>query len=481
MRNTRWMFALLLLVASLALAACGDDDDDDGGGGSAETSTAEQASAIESNPDNASTTITVGSKNFTEQKLLGEIYAQGLEAAGYKVKKELNLGDEKTALKAVEGGQIDGYPEYTGTALGSFFGVKSSEIPKDANEAFTQAKDGFAKKGITAFPPTPFTSSNEVGLTKEKADELGVHEDLRPLRQGRRPHAVRLPRVPPARGLPQGAPGRVRAPVQGVQARRHRPAPRGARQGPGRRVDRVHDRPADRAQRLRPARGRQGHVPALQLDVRREERDGREGGARPRDHDRGRPGGPDRRGDAGAERPRRPRQEDAGGSGRRVPEGVGPDRSDARVRLGLPAPAARGGMRAAGSGGVRRRGGGRLRAGRAGAGDQPGARDLLPAGGRADGAAGAGLQAHVLRVEGRGVVLRRRGRRQALRSGGLDVRGAGGEVRGAGRAGGVLPPAGRPLRARRDVVEPNGGDFYGGWITPDVQGPFKGAPGTASW
>ncbi len=173
MRHTRWLFALLLLVASLTMAACGDDDDDDGGGGNAET-TAEKSAAIESNPDNASTTLTVGSKNFTEQKVLGEIYAQGLEAAGYKVQKELNLGDEKTALKAVEGGQIDGYPEYTGTALGSFFGVKSSEIPKDPDEAFTDAKDGFAKKGITAFPPTPFTSSNEVGLTKDKAEELGV-------------------------------------------------------------------------------------------------------------------------------------------------------------------------------------------------------------------------------------------------------------------------------------------------------------------
>jgi osmoprotectant transport system substrate-binding protein len=174
MRNTRWIFALLLLVASLALAACGDDDDDDGGGGGGAETSGEKAAAIKSNPDNAGTTLTVGSKNFTEQKVLGEIYAQGLEAAGYKVKKQLNLGDEKTALKAVEGGDIDGYPEYTGTALGSFFEVKSSEIPKEPNKAFTEARDGFAKKGITAFPPTPFTSSNEVGLTKDKAEELGV-------------------------------------------------------------------------------------------------------------------------------------------------------------------------------------------------------------------------------------------------------------------------------------------------------------------
>jgi glycine betaine/choline ABC-type transport system substrate-binding protein len=172
MRNTRWISALLLLIASFALAACGDDDKKDSGS-KADTS-GEKAAAIESNPDNASTTITVGSKNFTEQKVLGEIYAQGLKAAGYKVKTQLNLGDEKTALKAVEKGDIDGYPEYTGTALGSFFGVKSSEIPKDPDKAFADAKDGFAKKGITAFPPTPFTSSNEVALTKAKAKELGV-------------------------------------------------------------------------------------------------------------------------------------------------------------------------------------------------------------------------------------------------------------------------------------------------------------------
>ena len=106
----------------------------------------------------------------------------------------------------------------------------------------------------------------------------------------------------------------------------------------------------------------------------------REGRPRPRDDHRGRPEGPDRRGDAGAGAPRRPRQEDAGGSGRRVPEGVGPHAvTKPVVRLGLPAPAARGGMRAAGSGGC----GGEVVAdsvaGRAGAGDQPGARDLLPA------------------------------------------------------------------------------------------------------
>jgi osmoprotectant transport system substrate-binding protein len=174
MTGTRLPRALLAAIAALALAggvaACGGDDE----GGDAASGTTAASSAIEKNADNAGTTLTIGSKNFTEQKVLGEVYAQALAAAGYDVKTELNLGDEKTALKALEDGQISAYPEYTGTALGSFFGVESDAIPKDPQEAFAQVKADFAKDGIAALPPTPFTSSNEVAVTKETADELGL-------------------------------------------------------------------------------------------------------------------------------------------------------------------------------------------------------------------------------------------------------------------------------------------------------------------
>jgi osmoprotectant transport system substrate-binding protein len=171
MRRHRWLMLLMLLVASLALAACGDDDDDDGGGGGASTQEESAGSGIQSDEANSGTTITVGSKNFTEQKVLGEIYAQAFEAAGYTVEKQLNLGDEKTALKALEGGDIDAYPEYTGTALLSFFGVAADKLPKDEGAAYDQAREGFAEKNLTAFEPTPFTSSNEVAVTKETAEE----------------------------------------------------------------------------------------------------------------------------------------------------------------------------------------------------------------------------------------------------------------------------------------------------------------------
>ena len=161
-----------LLLAALAVAGCGDDDDDDDGGGAAETS--QPSGQIQKNDKNSSTTITMGSKNFTEQKVLGEIYAQALSTAGYTVRKDLNLGDEKTQLKAIEGGDIDAGPEYTGTALLSFFGFTADKLPRDPVKAFEEAKKGYAEKNLTALTPTPFTNSNEVAVTQETADKLGL-------------------------------------------------------------------------------------------------------------------------------------------------------------------------------------------------------------------------------------------------------------------------------------------------------------------
>ena len=166
---------LALLVAALAVAGCGDDDDDDGGGGGGGADTSEQASdQIQMNDKNSTTKVTIGSKNFTEQKVLGEIYAQGLEAAGFTVSKDLNLGDEKTALAALKADEITAYPEYTGTALLSFFGKTADDLPKDPQAAFEETKAGFEAEGLVAFPPTPFTSSNEVAVTQATADDLGL-------------------------------------------------------------------------------------------------------------------------------------------------------------------------------------------------------------------------------------------------------------------------------------------------------------------
>src|SRR3954454_3680946 len=180
--RVRAAFALVLAATqAVAIAACG------GGSRSRTTETGPSSSdnRLQSNPANGKVTLTVGSKNFTEEYILGEIYAQGLEAAGYNVKKKLNLGSETIALKAIQDGQITGYPEYTSTALGSLFSVPADQIPANAQEAYAQAKTKLAKEGVVAYPPTPFADSNAVGTltTTAEKDNLTDISDLKGVSQ----------------------------------------------------------------------------------------------------------------------------------------------------------------------------------------------------------------------------------------------------------------------------------------------------------
>src|SRR5262245_2817721 len=159
---------LLALVLSLGIAACGGDDDTTG------EATAEGGGAIASNPENGDVKLTIGSKNFPESEITGEIYAQALGAAGYSVKTDLSLGSETIALKSLKAGEVSGYPEYTSTALESLFGLEPEEVPSEAEAAYEKAKAEFEKEGLTAFPPTPFSSANAVGTLKKTAEELDL-------------------------------------------------------------------------------------------------------------------------------------------------------------------------------------------------------------------------------------------------------------------------------------------------------------------
>ena len=194
------LLALVMLIAALALAvgvsACGGGDSSS----SSESTEAEEATApeetgeetekeepaeegeeaeagaeaITSDPANAKVSLTIGSKNFPEQEILGEIYAQALSAAGYKAKSDLSLGSETVALKTLKAGQISGYPEYASTALTSFFGLEPEEVPSDATEAWEKANAEFEKEGLEAFEPTPFASANAVGLLKSTAEKYNL-------------------------------------------------------------------------------------------------------------------------------------------------------------------------------------------------------------------------------------------------------------------------------------------------------------------
>lgn len=165
----------VLAAAVLALTACGSDNNSSSSSSSSsKTSSSDSGKVIQRNAANASKpAITIGSKNFTEEFILGNIYAQALKAAGYKVKTQLNLGSEQIAYKALKSGKIDAYPEYTGTALTSFFKVQTKDVPKDAQAAYEMVKTDTAKDNVTALAPTPFTDSNGFAMTQDGAQKAG--------------------------------------------------------------------------------------------------------------------------------------------------------------------------------------------------------------------------------------------------------------------------------------------------------------------
>jgi glycine betaine/choline ABC-type transport system substrate-binding protein len=160
-------------VLALALAGCGGGGGGGGAGGGASGGGGGNQ-PIAKNPQNASKSITVGSKNFPEQLVLGNIYAQALEAAGFKVERQLNLGSEVIAFKALRNGDVDAYPEYTGTVLTTLYKVPAKDVPKEPQQAFTEAKDRLRRDKITGMPVTPFENTYRLGATKQTADRLRV-------------------------------------------------------------------------------------------------------------------------------------------------------------------------------------------------------------------------------------------------------------------------------------------------------------------
>ncbi|UJA20797.1 hypothetical protein HJD18_11645 [Thermoleophilia bacterium SCSIO 60948] len=171
------MLLALMLAAVLALGAiaCGDDSssDDSSSGDSSESASTGEVEPIEEDPANGDISFTIGSKNFTEQFILGNIYAQAFEAAGYDVDTELNLGSEVIANRALRDDTINAYPEYTGTVLANFYGYKTDDIPSDADEAYELVKESYAEDDITVGDQTPFNNTYVVASLPETQEEIG--------------------------------------------------------------------------------------------------------------------------------------------------------------------------------------------------------------------------------------------------------------------------------------------------------------------
>jgi osmoprotectant transport system substrate-binding protein len=158
--RTKLIYVILALLAALALLglACGNVGSSGGSGPSAED-------------EGSGPTITVGSKNFTEQYVLGELYAQALEAKGFNVEKKLDLGSAAIADKALQNGQIDMYPEYTGTSLVEIF--KQEEQPDTPEATYEKAKQLYTERdpADTMLTPAPFNNTYGIFVRKDVAGE----------------------------------------------------------------------------------------------------------------------------------------------------------------------------------------------------------------------------------------------------------------------------------------------------------------------
>ena len=120
-----------------------------------------------------SSSIIVGSKNFTESILLAEIYAQALRKAGMRVTTRLNLGSTQIAMAAIARGEIDLYPEYTGTALLTVLNLPASQ---DAAAIYRTVADAFKTKyGLIWLDPAPMNDTQAIATTQMIATRHDLH------------------------------------------------------------------------------------------------------------------------------------------------------------------------------------------------------------------------------------------------------------------------------------------------------------------
>jgi len=118
------------------------------------------------------TPIKVGSKDFTEQFIIGEMYALVLEKAGFTVERKLNLGGTPVAQAGLVSGEIDLYPEYTGTGLLTVLKLPASS---DRQQVFSAISKGYKEQfDLVWLAPSPMNNTQALAMTKERSDALGI-------------------------------------------------------------------------------------------------------------------------------------------------------------------------------------------------------------------------------------------------------------------------------------------------------------------
>ena len=163
-RRIRASAVLVLLLLTL-IASCGEED--------------EQAGSVQ--PQGTETQLTLGTKDFTEEFVLGELYKQALAAKGYKVKLRKDIGPTEVIDMELTSGAIDAYPEYLGVALTVV--ARREDVGGSAAETYRLAKDFYTQRGQALSEQTPFENVDAIATTQFFAQRRGLLSlmDLRKL------------------------------------------------------------------------------------------------------------------------------------------------------------------------------------------------------------------------------------------------------------------------------------------------------------
>jgi osmoprotectant transport system substrate-binding protein len=153
------------MVLALPVATCGEDTTGDGS----------------AQPQGTELQLTLGTKDFTEQFLLGELYEQALAARGYKVTLRKDIGSTEVIDTQLTSGQIDAYPEYLGVAVTVVAG--EADAGSSAAETYRLATDYYAQRGQALSEQTPFENVDAIATTQVFAQQqrLTSLTDLRRL------------------------------------------------------------------------------------------------------------------------------------------------------------------------------------------------------------------------------------------------------------------------------------------------------------
>jgi osmoprotectant transport system substrate-binding protein len=145
MKNRVFIFLIIVLIGSLILTSCGANRE--------------------------AKSIIIGSKDFAEQYIVAEMYAQILEADGFEVERKFGLAGTPVAQAALLSGEIDIYPEYTGTGL---LTVLKAPVNSDPEAVYQTVLEGYQQFDLVWLDPAPMNNTQALAVPRSLAEEKGI-------------------------------------------------------------------------------------------------------------------------------------------------------------------------------------------------------------------------------------------------------------------------------------------------------------------